>query len=188
MEECTSFLTKKGLPHKLLEKFKFGVRCVCQRQVKDNSDGTEYVPCAFGKAGCNGYIHKVGCMILPPKQFGTQEYICPLCTNYLIAIGEDHKYRNSAYSMIEKACCEGSQTRYTVKISNNDSQDRIFTEYSRPHPFSGFWNKESAPGSSNSAVRMNGKVTNISSSKAVGAFKGGENSKAQPLTHVLLSN
>ena len=101
-----------------------------QRQVKDNSDGTEYVPCAFGKAGCNGYIHKVGCMILPPKQFGTQEYICPLCTNYLIAIGEDHKYRNSAYSMIEKACCEGSQTRYTVKISNNDSQDRIFTEYS----------------------------------------------------------
>jgi hypothetical protein len=49
-------------------------------------DGTKYLECSYGKAGCNGWVHPhcVGLNIQTPLEiYGMENVICPYCAYYL---------------------------------------------------------------------------------------------------------
>jgi hypothetical protein len=85
--ELQAYLVKCNLSNSIINRFNYRtVFCVCHAP----EDGRNYLECAFGRAGCNRWLHSecVGLGELTQgklQEMGT--FICPLCSVYLESIG-----------------------------------------------------------------------------------------------------
>ena len=85
--EIQAYLTKFNLSSFLSSRFDFrSVFCVCHTP----EDGGSYLECAFGRAGCNRWLHSQ-CVGLGKRKEGElremETVVCPFCTVYLESIG-----------------------------------------------------------------------------------------------------
>jgi hypothetical protein len=92
VSELARFLSDERLPRAVLSRYDFRpVFCLCRQP--DERNGTNFIQCEFGKAGCNGWIHPF-CVGLGDKTQQELEslprFICPLCEAYLVSINKAH--------------------------------------------------------------------------------------------------
>ena len=79
--DVLGYLKQYDVPLMLARLFDFrAVFCVCH-----TIDYGNYVDCAFGAGGCNGWIHPT-CVVLgniPEEKYKTEKFVCPHCVEYL---------------------------------------------------------------------------------------------------------